>query len=228
MLSFKFAKFFGKGIIGLLYMLPFAKNFILKSVLSKYFLCKYICNQVVNAAAKPKLSPKYGAQLFYTRHIDPGAIMLDLGCSTADLTYLLAEKASTVDAVDISRDAIGYAKKYNHRPNINYIISDVVSFVSQCKRHYDITLLGGVLSFIDDPESFLREVSRITDIILLRETKFDNEVLALVANDLGIKKSPWKEFTKSEVLELLKKSGYEVIEDFDTYDIFIKAVALKK
>jgi len=207
---------------------PLIRGFVVRYLLKIHFFFRHICNGAINMIVAPKLSPKYGAQLFFMKHIKPGAAILDLGCGNGTYTYLFAEKASTIDAVDISGDAIRDAQRRRQKPNIKYIVSNAASFVSQCKKRYDIAVLGEVLSFIEDPERFLKELRSVSDAILLRETKFDNDVLALVAQDVGVRKSPWHEFSKSELVALLTKTGYKIIEDFDTYDMFIKAVPLMR
>jgi SAM-dependent methyltransferase len=181
----------------------------------------------VNINFKPKLSPKYGAQLFFLKYIKTGFSVLDVGCNRGEITYLLSAKAFHIDAYDISKKAIVYAKKYNSNYNITYFVADVNITTATIKKHYDVIILGSILSFVDNPKMFLNKLVNMCDIILIRETKFDNEILALVAEDLGIQKSKWREFTKSELTQLVITSGYRIIEDYDTYDMFIAATPVR-
>ena len=53
--------------------------------------------------------------------------VLDLGCGAGHGSNLLAEKYSQVTGLDISIDAIDYAKKNWSRPNIDFVVGDSMS-----------------------------------------------------------------------------------------------------
>lgn len=200
------------------------KKIILKMMLKGHFLYRELCFSLVNFLSVPLISPRYGAHLFFLKHIKPGDFVLDIGCGSGEITYLLASRAKHIDAFDISEKNIKYARKNRSLPNITYRLGEANSIINSLTKNYNVTVLSSILTFVDNPKRFLSNLANITDLIICRETKFDNDILVLFAEELGIKKSRWFEFKKNEFIELITSARYKIIDEFDTYNIFIAAV----
>ncbi|MBI4945108.1 MAG: class I SAM-dependent methyltransferase [Bacteroidetes bacterium] len=75
--------------------------------------------------------------------------VLEIGCGNGGITKLIAKKAyrGKVTGVDISTECIAAAKSnLNDYKNINYVVSDMLDFVS--KEKFDIIVLADVLEHI--------------------------------------------------------------------------------
>lgn len=203
---------------------PLIKKVAIRLLLKAYFIVRSLSFQIVNYAHSPKICGRHGAQRFYFKHLSPQDYILDLGCSSGELTKILSQRVNKVDAMDISNESISYARKHNSRNNIDYFCKDINSIEFPLSRKYDVVILGAVLSFANNPSDLLKKLSQCSKKILIRETKYDSDILSLVAADLGIKRNKWKEFSKQELLGLLSTAEYKIIEDNDTYDMFIAAI----
>lgn len=197
-----------------------------KFLLLVYVKLRFLLIHIISCSYNPKISKKYGAQFFILKYVDEEKKLLDVGCGRGDLTKILAERVASIDAFDASEANIVYAKRYNLSDNIVYYVADANSEVDKLNKQYDVVYLGAVLSFLSDPVGFLKKISRCAGRIIIRETKFDNEIIFLIADDLGVKKSPWREFRKQELLDVLTMANYKILEIFDTYDIYILAVPI--
>jgi 2-polyprenyl-3-methyl-5-hydroxy-6-metoxy-1,4-benzoquinol methylase len=82
---------------------------------------------------------------FSSEAIRPGDTLLDIGCGDGFLTKrFLAEKCAHVDAVDIDRDALLAARKYNDASNVTYHLLDAVEDSFPHKK-YDVIVWDGAL-----------------------------------------------------------------------------------
>jgi SAM-dependent methyltransferase len=52
--------------------------------------------------------------------------VIDLCCGNGMITKAIAQKTEKVIAVDFSEKLVDYARRFNHSPNIDYIVSDVL------------------------------------------------------------------------------------------------------
>ena len=83
-----------------------------------------------------------------------GKHILDVGCGTGRLAYMIAKKGGKVKGIDYSTTAIKTAQsKYNH-PNLSYEKVDVSKNISE---KYDIIISIGTLEHMDKPYSMLKK-----------------------------------------------------------------------
>lgn len=68
--------------------------------------------------------------LFAASRIPPGSRVLDCACGVGYGSNILAQAGSQVVAVDISRDAITYARKHWQHPGIEFLCEDAMALPS--------------------------------------------------------------------------------------------------
>ena len=54
--------------------------------------------------------------------------VLDVGCGTGITSKYLAERAKSVTAIDVSPRLIQYAREFNSRPNLQYMVEDIAAY----------------------------------------------------------------------------------------------------
>jgi len=83
-----------------------------------------------------------------------GKYILDVGCGTGKLAYMIAKKGGKVKGIDYSTTAIETAlSKYNH-PNLSYEKIDVSKKIS---GKYDVIISIGTLEHMDQPYTMLKK-----------------------------------------------------------------------
>ncbi|WP_299093783.1 methyltransferase [uncultured Metabacillus sp.] len=97
-------------------------------------------------------------------HVE-GNKILDIGCSQGINAILLGREGKKVDGIDISSDAIEYAKEElkKEHPSVQQSVTFRVSnFMTdhEIDSDYDTVLLTEVIEHISDPDSFLEKVSK--------------------------------------------------------------------
>lgn len=172
----------------------------------------------------PKTIYDWGMHKFFLAHIGEGMSILDVGCGAGDLTKWLAQKASRIVAYDSNLSKVTIARQTNWRPNIEYFVGEAQAALPQAR--FDRVVLSSILTFVDDADFFLQRLHQVTDTLLIRETRYDNCYTVLLGEELGVKKWEWKEYTRKELVELLSRNGWGVVQSWDTYDMFLVAQAV--
>lgn len=83
-----------------------------------------------------------------------GKSVLDVGCGTGELAYLISKKGGRVVAVDYSKNAIEIAKKKYVHPNLSYKLLDVSKKIS---GKYDVITSIGTLEHMDKPYEMFKK-----------------------------------------------------------------------
>ena len=85
-----------------------------------------------------------------------GKTILDVGCGTGKLAYMIAKKGGKVKGIDYSTTAIETAlSKYSH-PNLSYEKVDVSKKIS---GKYDVIISIGTLEHMDQPYKMLKKLN---------------------------------------------------------------------
>jgi ubiquinone/menaquinone biosynthesis C-methylase UbiE/uncharacterized protein YbaR (Trm112 family) len=96
-------------------------------------------------------------------HIDPGALVLDVGCGAGRTTFQLAGRARVV-AFDLSpkqaRRAVDRARAEGLLDRFMFFIGDASEF-PLVERSMDCVLMDGVLHHLPDPARTLEETTRV-------------------------------------------------------------------
>lgn len=188
----------------------------------------YVYLKLIISAYHNGTSPKHiydwGIHSFFMKHISEGMTVLDIGCGEGLLTKKISQKAGKVIAYDINLRSIETARKINSADNIEYFVGDALECLQQGK--YDVVILSSILTFVNDQESFLNKLHEVADTLLIRETRYDNDYTVLLSREFGIRKSLYYEYTKEELEQKLRETGWEVVNSWDTYDIFLNAKSM--
>ncbi|RUT42874.1 class I SAM-dependent methyltransferase [Paenibacillus anaericanus] len=153
-----------------------------------------------------------------------GKTILDAACGEGFGAALLATKAKSVWGIDISDEAISYAKKNYHRYNLNYKQGSIEKLEFE-DNYFDIVVSFETIEHVDElvQEQFLKEVARVlkTDGILVISTpdKYLHSDLPNHINPFHVKEFYFNEFEK------YLKRNFENIEFFnqtiDNYGLIV-------
>lgn len=88
-------------------------------------------------------------------------IALDIGCGSGHGSFELAKRFKKIYGVDVSSDAIRYARKHWHKKNIIYRVGSGTA-VPFKENTFDVTVAFEVFEHIKDWKHFLLELKRVT------------------------------------------------------------------
>lgn len=95
---------------------------------------------------------------FAAEAILPGYKVLDAGCGVGYGTSVLAVRAEKVLGVDISQEAVGYARSHFARRNIRYVVMDLTEGF---KGDFDLVTCFQVIEHLEDGEGLLRRLKDV-------------------------------------------------------------------
>jgi len=135
--------------------------------------------------------------------------VLDVGCGSGRVSFLLAKNGAKVTGVDYSQNMINLAKKYQAThglPNIEFTHGDLEQFSPDEK--YDISIALGVIDYVDNAKEFLSKMNTLTKSksIVSFHIKYSYNSLPRKLW-LMSKHCPVKFYTKNEILKLYESLG---------------------
>jgi len=149
---------------------------------------------------------------FFVDNINPGDIVLDIGCGNGFLTYDVAKKAKKVLGIDISRKNIDIAQKNYNRANLRFIVGDATQH--DFRKKFDVIILSNVLEHIENRIEFLKKIKNLAPKILIRMPMINRDWITLYKKELGLEyrldKTHFTEHTLESFEEELKKADLKL------------------
>lgn len=143
---------------------------------------------------------KYLFASFFTREKK----VLDIACGSGFGTFFLAQEAHEVEGVDVSSDAVEYAKNNFSRDNIKFQVGDALTY-QYPNNYFDTIVSFQTIEHLDDPKKFLE--------LLKNALKDDGSIILATPNKKIVSpftKEPIGEFHK---FEFYKKELNKIVEE---------------
>ncbi|MBI3894519.1 MAG: methyltransferase domain-containing protein [Acidobacteria bacterium] len=145
---------------------------------------------------------EHRARYLFARRFSNGKKVLDAACGTGYGSALLAENAAEVFGMDISSEAVGYARSHYESNNLHFGQADCLTFPFSSGQ-FDCVVAFEIIEHLERPEEFLKELCRVLtpDGLLLLSTP--NRLY--YTQDRGeVNPFHCREFSYSEFEEILK------------------------
>lgn len=108
-----------------------------------YDLCKYV--------------PYTQRMSFIEGGISKDDYVLDLGCSTGEITNFVAGVSKEVVGIDHDLNRIAMAKQRHQKSNLSFVCDDAISYLSSSNKKFDSMICSHILEHLDNPVDFLRK-----------------------------------------------------------------------
>lgn len=155
---------------------------------------------------------------WFLDYIEREWTVLDMGCSTGMMPFVLAEKAALVYGIEINEKNVAVAKTQHAKPNIEYICADATTYNYDWCQPIDCVTMSNVLEHIEHRVDFLRKLvhqlkwaDESHKRFLFRVPTIDREWIVLYKKELGLDyrldHTHYIEYTLEQFKEELKQAG---------------------
>jgi len=167
------------------------------------------------------LDETMASSLIYDEHLvryelaksySQGKVVLDVACGSGYGSYLLADKAEKVWAIDINQEALALAEKKYQHPKIKFLADDVEILSKVGDKMIDLAVSFETIEHLKNPDNYLEQLKRVlkTDGLALISTP-NRQVFG--------QKNPWhlREYTKEDFSQILAKyfKNVVILEQFN-------------
>ncbi|MFN8005707.1 MAG: methyltransferase domain-containing protein [Terriglobia bacterium] len=116
--------------------------------------------RVVPGKVEPDLMNEHLSRYAFANNFAAGRQVLDLGCGTGYGAAILAQVAQSVLAIDISEEAIGYARHHYFQSGIQFVAA-LGSCLPVRSASLDLVICFEVVEHVSEQSSLLEEISRV-------------------------------------------------------------------
>ena len=121
---------------------------------------KFTGERVIPGQGDADLFNEHRARYLFARRFSAGKMVLDAACGSGYGSALLAENAKGVFGVDISLEAVDYARRQYESAQVHFAQCDCLAlpFLS---GQFDLVVAFEIIEHVPDAERFLKELSRV-------------------------------------------------------------------
>lgn len=96
---------------------------------------------------------------FFVERIEPGELVLDIGCGYGAVAYSIAKRANAVvKGIDNNPENISIARKRYCHPNLTFDLADVKDWIPD--QYYKTIIMSNVLEHLEDRVKLLIELQK--------------------------------------------------------------------
>ncbi len=189
----------------------------LSLLLDLEWMVNRLCHEESFALFSEEEHPLRQATSGFIRSLLPsGAVVLDIGCGSGDLTVMLARSAVSVVGIDHDRDCIAVAQENHRLSNVEFLVGEAEECLASTDTKFNVVILSHVLEHLEDPALLLAQVSSRCDFTYLEVPDFEygpnNEYRRILGCSLNFSDvDHLYEFDREELETLLREADLEVL-----------------
>lgn len=153
---------------------------------------------------------------FLSMFLSEDYLVLDIGCSTGELTYMISQKVKKITGIDHDILSIEQAKRNYNGTNISFIHGDAQQYLLNIPLKYDIIILSHIIEHIDHPEIFLEMLIPNTSYFYIEVPDFERTFHNIYRKDIGSKlihsdNDHVAEFDRNELEEIFNNINLTIV-----------------
>lgn len=146
-----------------------------------------------------------------------GKNVLDIACGVGYGSKILKDNgALSVDGVDVSEEAINFAKKHYSMGGVNFFLSDAVAY--HPSRRYDVIISFETIQYINDFRAIIKNfhdwLNKGGILLVSASNRIITSPSSKTMADKPAEKTYLREFTIDELTQELQKSGFILENDY--------------
>lgn len=197
-------------------LLPMSKKAKMKFFLNMEWIFDRLSHEMSFKIYEPDLHPvRQKSKEFILAHLSSQSKVLDLGCHTGDISFILAQKALHVTGIDFNASAIQEAQAKYKKDNLVFMSREALEFLQSGQHDFDTLVLSHILEHLDEPKQFLMEFKKYFKKIYIELPDFDKYYLNHYRQQLNVRliytdNDHVSEFDRDELNAILTACGIEI------------------
>lgn len=157
------------------------------------------------------------AFFFLKSKLHPNFNVLDLGCNTGDLTYLISIQTKMVVGIDFNRELIMKAQQNFARENLQFLHGEAMTYLGENTQRFDVLVLSHILEHLDTPILFLQDFKKFFTFIYIEVPDFERTPLNSYRQELNASliysdsDHIW-EFDRVGIITIMNEAGLEILD----------------
>lgn len=206
-------------------LLPLTQKAKLKLYLNLEWIFNMLAHEMSFKHYSSKTHPvRVFSKKFILTHVNINHVVLDVGCSTGDLSQIISEHAKEVVGIDYDYNKIGIAKQKHKKNNLTFLHGEALEFLNTSKKQFDVLVLSHILEHLDDPKSFLLNFKDHFKCIYIELPDFDRYYLNHYRKELNLNliysdSDHISEFDREDLRILLKECQLKILDEEYRYGI---------
>ncbi|MFZ1808148.1 MAG: class I SAM-dependent methyltransferase [Cyclobacteriaceae bacterium] len=154
---------------------------------------------------------------FLKSKLHPDFCVLDLGCNTGDLSYLLSTQTKRVVGIDFNRELIVKARQSFAQNNLEFIHGEAMAYLYKNTQRFEVLVLSHILEHLDTPGSFLIDFKKYFTFIYIEVPDFERTPLNNYRQELNStliysdSDHIW-EFDRIGIIDIINEGGLEILD----------------
>lgn len=222
-MAMKFPRKKGRNLLlSLIYkcdkILPFSKKGKLRLYLDLEWIFDRLAHEQSYKVFGKEDHPVRGISAeFLLGHLEADHEVMDLGCNSGDLTFLLSKKVRSITGVDYNEKLIHEAKRKYPRTGISFVKDDAVSYLEKNKKKFDVLVLSHIIEHLDDPGLLLKLCKKFFSYVYIEVPDLERNHLNIyrekVQSNLMYSDADhiW-EFGRSDVQKLITENDLVILD----------------
>ena len=160
-------------------------------------------------------------QKYLLNNLSKCGSVLDVGCGTGGLTKILSKYADKVIGIDVSPNMIATAEARNTSSNIEYLVTDVESYLDELSSKFDAIICIAALHHMNE-ESALRKMKNHLNKngkILILDLYKQNSAVDYLLSGIATAINPFKLLIKRGIIQVTieEREAWKDHFQFDEY-----------
>lgn len=199
-------------------IIPFSKTGKLKLYLDLEWIFERLAHeQSFKVFGKQDHPVRNLSATFLITHLNFSQDVLDLGCNSGDLTFLLSRKVKSITGIDYDESLIEEATRKYSQSGINFIKDDAITYIKTNNRIFDVLILSHILEHLEDPGVFINLCRNSSRYVYIEVPDFERTQLNVyrekVNSDLLYSDADhiW-EFDRQDLQKLIIENGLVILD----------------
>jgi 2-polyprenyl-3-methyl-5-hydroxy-6-metoxy-1,4-benzoquinol methylase len=177
------------------------------------------------------IHPKHGIieyEKWFTGHIQPDWVVVDIGCNTGTMVREMAKKASFVYGIELNRSLIDAAKRKSNPANVEYHHADATAFDYSSLKPIHCVTLSNVLEHIEKRPELISDLIKAVNwrdpsdkTFLIRVPMIERDWISVYKKNIGLEyrldDTHFIEYTAKGLAQELEQAGLRIVANHVTF-----------